>query len=73
MEKPKNTHFAVYYDEKGDVIAVEGPGGVEIKKKVKLSDEPLHNVDGLACTLVVNKRGRSPCCIVHGGWEWCWC
>ncbi len=72
MVRPEKTHFAVYYDENGDVIGVEGPGGKPIER-ARLSEKPLQNVDGLTCTLVINKPGRSPCCIVHGEWEWCWC
>jgi hypothetical protein len=72
MAKPENTHFAVYYNKEVEVIKVEGPDGNPVPR-VELSKNPLQNVDGLTCTLVIHKPGQTPCCIVHGGWEWCWC
>jgi hypothetical protein len=72
MEKPRDTYFAVYYDKKGDVIGVERPDGKPVDR-IPLEKKPLENVNGLTCTVVIHKPGNTPCCIVHGGWEWCWC
>lgn len=72
MEAPRGTYFAVFYDKMGNVIRVVGPDGQPAEKK-KLSTNPLQNVNGLTCCLVVHKRGKSPCCFVINDWEWCWC
>lgn len=66
--------FKVCFDVNGEVAAVEQPKGKRlICEKVKLKKNPIDQVDDIKCVLVIGKRGKSPCCIVFGGWEWCWC
>ena len=72
---PKDTYFTVYYDNNGDVIGVEPPKGKEVQKldECELFEKGLDNINKLSATLVVSKRGNSPCCIKCGRTYYCWC
>ena len=62
-------------DNNGDVIGVEPPKGKEVQKldECELFEKGLDNINKLSATLVVSKRGNSPCCIKCGRTYYCWC
>ena len=73
--KPNKTYFTIYYDKKGDIIEVEPPEGKTVQEfhEDKIFESGINGVNKLDTTLVLSKKGNTPCCVKCGRTYYCWC
>ena len=71
LEGIKDYEFAVvFFHDAKKIIVFDRDGKVD---GVPLIKEPLNLINKRDTLQVGHKEGKSPCCVVWGGWKYWWC
>jgi hypothetical protein len=72
LKDTKEYEFAVVFFNDAKKIKVFDKNGKPVKRK-RLIKSPLNKINKLDTLQVGHSEGKSPCCVVWGGWKYCWC
>jgi len=71
LEGIKKYEFAVvFFNDAKEIIVFDRNGKVD---GVALKKSPLNKINKLDTLQVGHIDQHSPCCVVWGGWKYCWC